>query len=280
MNTVNTTSQKRDAFFQLHQSGCFTTPNPWNIGTAICLEQMGFRALASTSSGHAYANGMPDGTQSLEMVLAHLRELAAAVTIPLNADFENGYADDVEQMQQNIVKCVATGVAGLSIEDAPQGGADGLYDFSAAVTRIRAARAAIDQTGERVLLTARTEGFIRGAPDLEETTRRITAFVEAGADCIYAPGIKTAEQISAVVKAASGCPVNVLCGSAIGMTAAELEQLGVRRISVGGALARVAMDSFLRVAQQIAQEGRFDGFGGIVGGAELDRRFAPQPDKR
>lgn len=278
MTTVRTTSQKREAFFQLHQTGCFTIPNPWNIGTARCLEQMGFAALASTSSGHAYANGMPDGTQSLEMVLTHLSELAAAVNIPLNADFENGYADDIEQMQQNIIKCVATGVAGLSIEDAPQGGADGLYELDVAVSRVSAARAAIDQTGERVLLTARTEGFIRGAPDLEQTTRRIAAFVEAGADCIYAPGIKTVEQISAVVKAANGRPVNMLCGSATGMTVAELEKLGVRRISVGGALARVAMDSFLRVAQQIAQEGRFDGFDGIIGGAQLDRRFARQSD--
>lgn len=278
MTTVRTSSQKREDFFQLHQTGCFTIPNPWNIGTARCLEQMDFAALASTSSGHAYANGMPDGTQSLDMVLAHLSELAAAVNIPLNADFENGYADDIEQMQQNIIKCVATGVAGLSIEDAPQGGADGLYDVTVAVSRISAARAAIDQTGERVLLTARTEGFIRGAPDLEQTTRRIAAFVEAGADCIYAPGIKTVEQISAVVKAANGVPVNVLCGSAMSMTVAELEQLGVRRVSVGGALARVAMDSFLRVAQQIAQEGRFDGFGGIIGGAQLDRRFARQSD--
>ncbi|HLU03509.1 MAG TPA: isocitrate lyase/phosphoenolpyruvate mutase family protein [Advenella sp.] len=278
MNTARTTSQKREDFFHLHRAGCFTIPNPWNIGTARCLEQMGFAALASTSSGHAYANGMPDGTQSLEMVLAHLSELAAAVNIPLNADFENGYADDIKQMQQNVIKCVATGVAGLSIEDAPQGAAAGLYDFDVAVSRVSAARAAIDQTGERVLLTARTEGFIRGAPDLGQTTRRITAFVEAGADCIYAPGIKTQEQISAVVKAAAGCPVNVLCGSALGMTVAELEQLGVRRISVGGALARVAIDGFLRVAQQIAQEGRFDGFGGIIGGAELDRRFARESD--
>ncbi|MGO1768091.1 2-methylisocitrate lyase [Advenella sp. S44] len=274
MTTVRTTSQKREAFFQLHQTGCFTIPNPWNIGTAKCLEQMGFAALASTSSGHAYANGMPDGTQSLDMVLAHLAELAAAVNVPLNADFENGYADDIGQMQQNIIKCVATGIAGLSIEDTPQGGADGLYEFTEAVSRISAARAAIDQTGERVLLTARTEGFIRGAPDLEQTTRRIAAFVEAGADCIYAPGIKTREQISAVVAAANDRPVNVLCGSAIGLTVAELEQLGVRRISVGGALARVAMDGFLRVAQQIAQEGRFDGLGGIIGGAELDRLFS------
>ena len=274
MPTARTTRQKRDDFFQLHQTGCFTIPNPWNIGTAKCLEQMGFAALASTSSGHAYANGMPDGTQSLDLVLAHLSELAAAVTVPLNADFENGYADDIAQMQQNIIKCVATGVAGLSIEDAPQGAADGLYDFAEATSRIRAARAAIDQTGERVLLTARTEGFIRGAPDLEQTTRRIAAFVEAGADCVYAPGINTAEQISAVVRAADGCPVNVLCGSAMGMTVSQLEQLGVRRISVGGALARVAMDSFLRVARQIAQEGRFDGFGGIIGGAELDRLFS------
>lgn len=273
MTTQRTTAQKRDDFFQLHQSGCFIIPNPWNIGTATCLEQLGFRALASTSSGLAHANGMPDGSQSLQTVLVHLRELAAAVNIPLNADFENGYADDIAQMQQNIIDCVATGVAGLSIEDAPQGATDGLYELATAVTRIRAAREAIDQTGERVLLTARTEGFIRGAPDLDASVRRIRAFVQAGADCIYAPGIKTAEQITAVVSAADGRPVNMLCGSAIGMTVADIAKLGVRRISVGGALARVAMDSFLRTAQQIAQEGRFDGFADIVSNAELDRRF-------
>lgn len=274
MTTPITAQQKRTAFFQLHQSGCFIMPNPWNTGTALCLEQMGFPALASTSSGHAYANGLPDGTQPLHTVLSHLRELAAMTSVPLNADFENGYADDIGLMQQNIMECVATGVAGLSIEDTPQGATQGLYDFAQAVSRVRAARDAIDQTGERVLLTARTEGFIRGAPDLPETTRRIQAFVDAGADCIYAPGIKTPEQISAVVAAANGTPVNVLCGSGKAMTASELADLGVRRISVGGALARVAMDGFLRVAQQIRQGGRFDGFAGIVGGGELDRLFA------
>ena len=271
-----TIEQKRAAFFQLHQAGCFTMPNPWNIGTAMCLEQMGFPALASTSSGHAYANGLPDGAQPLSAVLSHLRELAASVTAPLNADFENGYAEDIGQMKENVMACVATGIAGLSIEDTPQGGAQGLYDSAQAVSRVRAARDAIDQTGERVLLTARTEGFIRGAPDLPETTRRIQAFVEAGADCVYAPGIKTPEQISAVVKAANGTPVNVLCGSANALTVAELTGLGVRRISVGGALARVAMDGFLRVAQQIRQEGCFEGFADIIGGGELDRIFTPK----
>lgn len=275
MTTARTIKQKRDDFYQLHQSGCFVIPNPWNIGTAICLEQMGFPAIASTSSGLAYANGMPDGTQGLDTVLAHLRELSCAVDIPLNADFENGYAEDIDQMQQNITQCVATGIAGLSIEDAPQGETVGLYDFAQAVKRVKAARAAIDQTGERVVLTARTEGFIRGAPDLAETTRRIGAFVEAGADCIYAPGIKTAEQILAVVKAADGKAVNILCGNDLGFTVDDLASLGVRRISVGGALARVAMDSFLSAARQIAQEGNFRSFTGIVSGAELDKRFSP-----
>ncbi len=273
MATARTIQQKREDFHQLHQFGCFVIPNPWNIGTAICLQQMGFPAIASTSSGFAYANGMPDGTQLLDAILPHLQELANAVDVPLNADFENGYAQDIAQMQDNIRRCVATGVSGLSIEDVPQGESAGLYDFAQAVKRVKAARDAIDQTGERVLLTARTEGFIRGAPDLAETTRRIEAFVDAGADCLYAPGIKTSEQISAVVRAAKGKAVNVLCGADLGLTVSDLATLGVRRISVGGALARVAMDSFLKVAHQIAEQGTFQGFTGIVSGGDLDKRF-------
>jgi 2-methylisocitrate lyase-like PEP mutase family enzyme len=273
MTVSRTTAQKREEFASLHKEGCFVIPNPWNIGSARCLEDLDFKAIASTSSGHAHANGLPDGAQNLETVLAHLEELAASVNIPLNADFENGFSEDIGRMQENIVRCVATGIAGLSIEDAPQGEATGLYDFETAVARIKAARLAIDQTREGVLLTARTEGFIRGAPDIDESVRRVQAFADAGADCLYAPGIKTREDISAIVRAANGCAVNFLNPTALGFTVDDLAAMGVRRISVGGTLARVAMDAFLRVAQDIAQKGRFDGFANVVGNAELNARF-------
>lgn len=267
------TAQKRAAFAKLHHSGCFVIPNPWSIGTALCLEEMGFKAIASTSSGHAHANGLPDGAQSLDTVLAHLHELAESVSIPLNADFENGFADDPEEMQANIVRCIETGVAGLSIEDAPQGGEHRLYEFEHAVARIKAARSAIDRTGQQVMLTARTEGFIRGAPDIDETIRRLKAFADAGADCLYSPGIKTQDHIEATVQAVGGRAINFLNGNSLGFSVDDLARMGVRRISVGGALARVAMDAFLRVSQQIASDGKFDGFSGLISNAELNQRF-------
>lgn len=273
MSNLSNVAQKRAVFAELHKTGCFVLPNPWNVGTARCLEDLGFKAIASTSSGHAYANGLPDGAQTLDTVLDHLRELVEAVNIPLNADFENGFADDRETMQENIVRCIETGVAGLSIEDAPQGGEDGLYAFEHAVARVKAARVAIDRTGEQVMLTARTEGFIRGAPDIDETIRRLRAFADAGADCLYSPGIKTRAHIEATIRAVGGRAVNFLSGSAVGFSVEELAGMGVRRISVGGALARVAMDAFLRVSQQIADNGVFDGFAGVVTNAELNRRF-------
>lgn len=273
MIKLHTAAKKREEFARLHKDGCFVIPNPWNVGTARCLEDLGFKAIASTSSGHAHANGLPDGAQSLEAVLAHLNELADSVDIPLNADFENGFSDDIYEMRQNIVRCVETGVAGLSIEDAPQGEAAGLYDFETAVARIEAARQAIDQTGEHVLLTARTEGFIRGAPDIDETIRRVRAFADAGADCLYAPGIKAGEHIAAIVQAAGGRAVNFLNPTALGYTVADLASMGVRRISVGGSLARVAMDAFLRVARDIARDGNFDGFADVISNADLNQRF-------
>ncbi|NYT80355.1 isocitrate lyase/phosphoenolpyruvate mutase family protein [Alcaligenaceae bacterium] len=274
MTESQSIARRRDLFFQLHEKGCFVIPNPWNIGTARILQDLGFKAIASTSAGHAHANGLPDGAEGLEEVLAHYEAMAAAVDIPLNADFENGFAEDLQGLHDNILRCVATGVAGLSIEDAPQGQEAGLYDFSTAVARVHAARAAIDRTGRRVLLTARTEGYIRGAPDIQETARRLRAFGEAGADCLYAPGIKTREEIVAVVQAADGRPINFLNSAAFGYTVDDLAQLGVRRISVGGTLARLAMDSFLHAAQRIAGEGRFDDFAGVVSNAELNQRFA------
>ncbi|MBB5213743.1 isocitrate lyase/PEP mutase family protein [Parapusillimonas granuli] len=273
MTDTDGTARKRDLFFQLHEAGCFVIPNPWNVGTARCLQDLGFKAIASTSAGHAHANGLPDGAQGLDEVLAHYQALAAAVDIPLNADFENGFAEDPQGLHDNVVRCVATGVAGLSIEDAPQGQGTGLYDFPTALARIKAARAAIDQTGRRVLLTARSEGFIRGAPDLAETVRRLRAYAQAGADCLYAPGIKTKEEIAAVVQAADGLPVNFLNSAAFGYTVDDLARMGVRRISVGGTLARLAMDGFLQAAQRIARQGSFDDFAGVVSNAELNQRF-------
>jgi 2-methylisocitrate lyase-like PEP mutase family enzyme len=266
------TADKRKTFRELHKSGCFVIPNPWSIGTARYLQGLGFKALATTSAGHAHSEGYPDGAQSMDEVLAHYRELAAATDIPLNADFENGFADDPDQVAENVTKCIATGVAGLSIEDSPQNPTP-LYEFDAALARVKAARAAIDKTGGDVVFTARTEGFIRGRPDIDETIRRLKAFADAGADCLYSPGIKTREHIEATVKAVGGKPINFLNSSAFGFTVSDLAGMGVRRISVGGTLSRVAMDAFIKSARAIAGEGKFDSFSGVVSNAELNKFF-------
>jgi 2-methylisocitrate lyase-like PEP mutase family enzyme len=262
------TSDKRRAFRELHQSGCFVIPNPWNVGSARYLQGLGFKALATTSSGHAHSIGYPDGDVTRDMVLAHCREIAQATDVPVNADFEGGYADDPD-----VRLCVETGVAGLSIEDATGNDANPLYDFDLAVKRVRAARDAIDKAGGDVIFTARTEGFIRNRPDLDETIRRLKAFADAGADCLYSPGIKTREQITATIKAVAPKPINFLNSSAFGYTVSDLAALGVRRISVGGSLARVAMNAFVLSARQISQEGKFDSFAGIVSNAELNKFF-------
>jgi 2-methylisocitrate lyase-like PEP mutase family enzyme len=267
------TADKRRAFFALHASGCFVIPNPWSLGTARYLQGLGFKAIASTSAGYAHSRGRPDGGVSLDEVLEHYRELAAGTDIPLNADFENCFADAPEQAARNILRCIETGVAGLSIEDAPQHDRFPLYEFDVALARVKAARAAVDQAGRTVLLTARTEGFIRGRPDIAETVRRIEAFAAAGADCLYAPGIRSREHIAAVVKAAGGKPVNFLNAGAFGYSVGDLAAMGVRRISVGGTLSRVAMDAFIAAAKQIAEQGRFDRFEGVVSNAELNRFF-------
>ena len=207
-------------------------------------------------------------------MLAHYQEIAAATDIPLNADFENGFADDPDNVAENVTRCIATGVAGLSIEDSPQHGEFPLYDFDKALARVKAARAAIDKAGGDVTFTARTEGFIRGRPDLDETIRRLKAFADAGAECLYSPGIKTREQIEATVKAVGGRAINFLNSSALGFTVSDLAGFGVRRISVGGTLARVAMDAFIKSAKAIATEGKFDSFGGVISNAELNKFFA------
>ena len=266
-------AEKRKVFAELHESGCFVIPNPWNIGSARYLEALGFKALASTSSGYAHSLGLPDGAVALDGVLAHYRELAAATSVPLNADFENGFADDPDAVAANVDRCIDTGVSGLSIEDSPQHSDFPLYDFDLALARVKAARAAIDRSGTGVVLTARTEGFIRGRPDIEETIRRLKAFADAGADCLYSPGIKTREQIAATVKAVGGKAINFLNSGALGYTVGDLSALGVRRISVGGTLARVAMHGFIAAATQIAKEGRFDAFAGVVSNAEVNRFF-------
>jgi 2-methylisocitrate lyase-like PEP mutase family enzyme len=266
-------AEKRKTFRKLHEAGCFVIPNPWNVGSARYLQRLGFPALATTSSGHAHSQGYADGALSPDAVLAHFGDLAAATEVPLNADFEDGLADDLDGLAQNVTRCVATGVAGLSIEDSPNNGATPLYPFDVAVTRVKAARAAIDRADGDVVFTARAEGFIRGVPDLDDVIRRLRAFKDAGADCLYAPGIKTREQIEAVVKAVAPKPVNFLNSGAFGFTVNDLAGMGVRRISVGGSLARVAMHAFIGVATEIARDGKFDGFAGLMSNPELNKFF-------
>lgn len=266
-------TDKRRTFRALHQGGCFVIPNPWNVGSARYLQGLGFKALATTSSGYAHSIGFSDGDVTRDMVLAHCREIAHALDVPVNADFEGGYADDPEEVAENVRLCVATGVAGLSIEDFTGNDANPLYDFDLAVKRVRAARDAIDKAGGDVVFTARTEGFIKNRPDLEETIRRLKAFTDAGADCLYSPGIKTREQITATVKAVAPKPINFLNSGAFGYMVNDLTALGVRRISVGGTLARVAMHAFIQSARQIAQDGKFDSFAGVLPNAELNKFF-------
>jgi 2-methylisocitrate lyase-like PEP mutase family enzyme len=274
-------AEKRRSFRTLHASGCFVIPNPWDVGSARLLQGLGFKALASTSAGFAFTQGLPDSAVPRDTVLAHLHDLVAATDIPVNADFEGGFADDPEGVRENVRLCIETGVAGLSIEDASGEGDEPLYDFDLSVARVEAARAAIDAAGGDVVFTARSEGFVRGRPDLGETVRRLKAYAAAGADCLYAPGIKTREQIEAVVKAVAPRPVNFLMSSATtGFSVADLAALGVRRISVGGTLARAAWTAVMRAARDIAQHGSFSGFDGVVTNQDLNALFAPDPGTR
>jgi 2-methylisocitrate lyase-like PEP mutase family enzyme len=264
---------RRRAFRKLHESGCFVIPNPWDAGSARYLKSLGFKALATTSSGSAWSHGHADGAAALEEVLAHFRVIVAATDLPVNADFEAGYAADPAGVGRNVQAAVDTGVAGVSIEDSTGNESDPLRDVQAAVARMKAARKAIDESGGDTLLVGRAENFIVNRPDLDDTIRRLKAYSDAGADVLYAPGIKTPEQISAVVKAVAPKPVNLLVGSASSLTMKEIAELGVRRVSVGGALARAAWGGFMRTARQIAEEGRFDGFATAASGAELNKLF-------
>jgi len=264
---------RRRAFRKLHESGCFVIPNPWDAGSARYLESLGFKALATTSSGAAWSHGHADGAAGLDEVLAHFRALVAATGLPVNADFEAGYANDPAGVARNVRAAIDTGVAGISIEDSTGNESSPLRDIADAVARMRAARAAIDESGGETLLIGRAENFFLGRPDLGETIRRLEAYSEAGADVLYAPGIKTPEQIRAVVAAVAPKPVNLLVGSTSELTMKEIAALGVRRVSVGGALARAAWGGFMRAAQTLAQDGRFDGFANAASGAELNKLF-------
>jgi 2-methylisocitrate lyase-like PEP mutase family enzyme len=270
---VRSIADKRRAFRQLHDAGCFVMPNPWDLGSARYLQSLGFKALASTSSGFAWSVGRSDSSVSRERVLTHLRELVGATDLPVNADFENGYAPDAAGVAESVRLAVETGVAGLSIEDSTGDAGKPLFDLEVAVERMRAARRAIDKAGGDTLLVGRAEGFLWGRPDLEEAIRRLKAYSDAGADCLYAPGIRTPEQIRAVVDAVAPKPVNLLVGSTSELTMQAIAALGVRRVSVGGALARAAWGGFMRAARMLAEQGRFDGFADAASGRELNSLF-------
>ncbi|MBI2765624.1 MAG: isocitrate lyase/phosphoenolpyruvate mutase family protein [Chloroflexi bacterium] len=259
-SAVATTAEKRTHFRALHESGCFAIPNPWNVGSAQLLQHLGFQALATTSSGFAWSQGRPDNGVPRDVVLGHVAAIAAATDLPVNADFENGHAIDAAGVGESVRLCVETGVAGLSIEDSTGDPANPLFDLPEAVKRLSAARKAIDAGGSEVLLTGRAENFIAGRPDLDDTIRRLKAYAEAGADCLYAPGIRTPEQIAAVVEAVAPKPVNLLVGGAWGLTMADIAALGVRRVSVGGALAATAWAAVIEAATGLAEAGSFEGF--------------------
>jgi 2-methylisocitrate lyase-like PEP mutase family enzyme len=261
-------------FRRLHEAGCFVLPNPWDIGSARILVGLGFKAVATTSAGMAWSLGRRDNEISLELSLAHLRTIASAVDVPVNADFEDGFARDPIGVAANVWAAAETGIAGVSIEDSTGDQTAPLYDFDLAVERVKAARRAIDDSGTGVLLTGRSEGFIAGRPDLAETIRRLVAYAQAGADCLYAPGVRSMSDVSAIVNAVAPKPVNVLVSTDF-TTVAQLAELGVRRISVGGALARAAWTGFLTAAREIANSGTFAALARNIPVPEMNKLFNP-----
>ena len=266
-------SRRRAAFRKLHESGCFMLPNPWDAGSASALATLGFKALATTSSGAAWSQARHDHQMDVEAVLAHCREIVAATDLPVNADFEGGYARDIDALQNNVRRCVETGVAGLSIEDATGDATQPLFGLDEAIARMRAARAAIDATGADVILVGRAECFLVGHADaLNESIKRLRAYSAAGADCLFAPGVRDPEHIRAITIAVAPKPVNVLVGYPSPLSLNDFAQLGVRRVSVGGALAGAAWGSFLRAARGLAA-GIFDGFAHNAGHGELGALF-------
>ncbi|MBI3899257.1 MAG: isocitrate lyase/phosphoenolpyruvate mutase family protein [Gammaproteobacteria bacterium] len=265
-------ADKRRTFRQLHETGCFVIPNPWDVGSARFLQSLGFKALATTSAGFAWSSGYADGGITRDRVLGHLRQLVDATDLPVNADFESGFALDAADVTESVRLAVETGIAGLSIEDSTGDAAQPLHSLDVAVERLRAARKAIDRAGGEVLLVARAECFLVGRPDLDETIARLKAYAQVGADCLYAPALRTREQIVAVVDAVAPKPVNLLIGWASELTVSDVAALGVRRVSVGGALASSAWLGFMRAARLLADEGKFDGFVGSAG-RELNALF-------
>jgi 2-methylisocitrate lyase-like PEP mutase family enzyme len=263
--------QRRGIFRALHENGCFVLPNPWDVGTAKYLQHLGFKAIATTSAGFAFSAGLPDGAVGRDMMLAHIREIVEATDLPVNADFENGYADDPAEVAKNVRLCVDTGVAGLSIEDNSGRKNRPLYDVDLAAERIGAAKEAIGDSG--VVLVGRAECFLVGRNEIDEVIRRLTAYAAAGADCLYAPGIREKAHITAVVAAVAPKPVNLLIGGAGDLTMADAALLGVRRVSVGGALARAAWGGFIRAAKELAEHGTFDGFAHATPHTELQELF-------
>lgn len=267
-------ADKRREFHRLHESGCFVIPNPWDPGSARYLQGLGFKALATTSAGFAWSKARPDNGVTRDMVIAHLKEMVAATDVPINADFESGFAADAAGVAQSVRRAVDTGVAGLSIEDSTGDAARPLYSVDEAVERMRAARRAIDATGGDTLLVGRAECFLAGRPDLDEAIARLKAYSSAGADCLYAPGLRTREQFAAVVEALAPKPVNALIGWPADLTVADLAALGVRRISVGGALARCAWGGFMHASKLLAEEGSFAGFKDAAPGGDLNALFS------
>lgn len=269
---MTTQGERVTAFRKLHESGCFVIPNPWDLGTAHVLVQMGFPALATTSSGFAWSLARPDNGTTLDQVLSHAEGLAKHVAVPVSVDFQDCYAVEPDDVSRNVVSLIGTGIAGFSVEDSTGNETKPLFDFELALDRVSAAVEAARASPHPPVVTARTEHFIVGRPDLDETVRRLVAFSEAGADCLYAPGIRSAEHVSTVVEAVAPKPVNVLVGSDF-TTVSEMASLGVRRISVGGALARVAWGACLEAAKELVEQGTFSGFSKAVGFAALDGRF-------
>lgn len=277
--TRPTVSDKRAAFREMHRAGCFLLPNPWDAGSARLLERLGYRALATTSAGYAWSQGQADGQLSRDDTLAHMRYMAAMSDLPINADFESGFGATPEAVFDSVSLALETGVAGLSIEDSTGDPAQPVRGRAQAVERLQAARAAIDAGGGDTLLVGRAENYFVGRPDLDDTVERLLAYSQAGADCLYAPGLRTREEIQTVVQAVAPKPVNVLIGWNSELTVEALAELGVRRISVGGALARAAWGGFIDAARRMIEQGRFDGFGGTPSGAELNellRRAEPR----
>jgi 2-methylisocitrate lyase-like PEP mutase family enzyme len=267
-----TIAERRRIFRQLHQSGCFAIPNPWDIGSARYLEHLGFKAIATTSAGFAFSRGMSDGAVGRDEMLAHIRELVEVTDVPVNADFENGYADNPDDVAESVRLCAATGVAGLSIEDATDRKEQRLYDIDLAVERIQAAREAIGRTG--VLLVGRAEGFLVGRENIDQVIRRLTVYSAAGADCLYAPGFREREHVKAIVAAVAPKPVNILIGGAVGLTMKDAAELGARRVSVGGAFARAAWGGFIRAAEELMEQGSFNELGHAASYAELQNFFS------